>query len=158
MNIYYNKIRFIKIWKWWEQLYNAFVKLYSTVTEEVFAVRIHKGKIHFSAMWNSIFKSKCEPISILHYCVFAITVHTDLKSSCQHIKYRTRAHHIFYLEKRGLQRMSTCDYTHPLQSMRDKTIDRNRLPQGRAAGKNLRLFCSERVDKGNQELNFSGII
>lgn len=89
MNIYYNKIRFIKIWKWWKQLYNAFVKLDSTVTEGVFGVHIHKGKIHLSAipvqMWNSMFKSKCEPISILHYCVFAITVHTDLKASCQHV-------------------------------------------------------------------------
>lgn len=61
MNIYYNKIRFIKIWKWWKQLYNAFVKLYSIITEGVFGVRIHKGEIHFLAepvqRWHSIFKS-----------------------------------------------------------------------------------------------------
>lgn len=61
MNIYYNKVRFIKIWKWWKQLYNAFVKLYSIVTEGVFGLCIHKGKIHFLAipmqMWNSISKS-----------------------------------------------------------------------------------------------------
>lgn len=47
MNIYYNKIRFIKIWKWCKQLYNAFVKLYSIIMERDFGVRIHKGQIHF---------------------------------------------------------------------------------------------------------------
>lgn len=60
MNIYYNKIWFIKIWKWWK-LYNAFVKLYNIIMEGVFGVHIHKGQMHFLAtpmqMWISILKS-----------------------------------------------------------------------------------------------------
>lgn len=61
MNIYYNKIWFINIWKWWKQLYNAFVKLYSVIIEGVFGEHIHKGQMHFLAMpmqkWISILKS-----------------------------------------------------------------------------------------------------
>lgn len=47
MNIYYNKIWFIKIWKWWKQLYNAIVKLQSIIMEGDFGVHIHKGQMHF---------------------------------------------------------------------------------------------------------------
>lgn len=61
MNIYYNKIWFIKIWKRWKQLYNAFVKLYRIIMEGVFGVHIHKGQMNFLTipmqMWISILKS-----------------------------------------------------------------------------------------------------
>lgn len=155
MNIYYNKIRFIKIWKWWKQLYNAFVKLYSIIMERDFGVRIHKGQNHFFffltvpvQMWNLIFFwsltfSQFQSFVIVHL----LLMYTDSKTSCRddmahasswHIL--ARAHHSFYLEKFGLQKAGRYDYTHPLQGKRAKTINRNCLPWGRAANKNLLLL------------------
>lgn len=128
MNIYYNKIRFIKIWKWWKQLYNAFVKLYSIIMERDFGVRIHKGQNHFFFFFNctsadvkfniffwSLTFSQFQSFVIVHL----LLMYTDSKTSCRddmahasswHIL--ARAHHIFYLEKFGLQKAGRYDYTH----------------------------------------------
>lgn len=148
MNIYYNKIRFIKIWKWWKQLYNAFVKLYCIITEGIFGVCIHKGQIHFLAIpvqtWNSIFKSLTVSqfqsfiIVYLYYCTHQfknfLSIHQLSIPAC--------AHHV-------LQRTGTYDHTHSLQGVRAKTMKRNCLPQGRAANINvLLLLLWESILKG----------
>lgn len=74
----------------------------------------------------------------------------------------TCAHHLFYPGTFGLQRTGTYDYTHPLHGVTAKTMNRNCLPWGRIPKKCTTLAvmrkCFEREDKGNQQINFSGII
>lgn len=159
MNIYYNKIWFIKIWKRWKQLYNAFVKLYRIIMEGVFGVHIHKGQMHFLAipmqMWISILKSLAASRFQSFIIVYLLLLNTSIKKLPvdASVKYPNTCpsslssfHPTF-----GLQRTGTYDYAHPLHGVTPETLNRNCLPWGRTPNKMHDSCCYEKVFwKGRQ--------
>lgn len=153
MNIYYNKIWFIKIWKWWKQLYNAFVKLYSIIMEGGFGVHIHKGQMHCLAipmqMWISILKSLAARQSQSFLIVYLLLLNTSIQKLPvdTSVEYSNMCPSSLLSWKVWLAK----NWYTGLLGMTAKTMNRNCLPWGRTPNKMHDSCCFEEMFwKGRQ--------